>query len=255
MRITVLGATGTAGSRTAEALRERGAEVVEASRSRGVDLVGGEGLAEALRGADAVVDASNPVPAAGSASPEVVEAVSRATRNVLDACAAEGVGHLVLLSIIGIEQPVFDGFPYYLAKREQERLVASGPVRPSIVKTSQWFEFATNPAAVEQSGDEVVVQDWLVQPVAVDSVAAVLAETALGEPLGPVPLLLTGPQRIRLPELTARLLKARGDARPVRTVPPRLPELAEGVLLAPDSARVAGPDVDSWLASPSAQRA
>jgi uncharacterized protein YbjT (DUF2867 family) len=247
-RVAVIGATGTAGARTVGALRERGAEVVEVSRSHGVDLFTGKGLAEALDGVDAVVDAANAFPPPGSEL-SVEEALALATRNLLDAASAAGVRRLVLLSILGIEQPAFDDFAYYRAKRAQEELVAAHLLPSTTVKTSQWFEFATNPAAVEFREDEVVVQDWLIQPIAAASVAAVLAETALADAPPAGPLLLTGPDRVRLPELTGRLMARQGDHRPVRTVPPALPALAEGILLAPPGARIVAPDTESWLAT------
>lgn len=244
MRVAVLGATGTAGSRTVRKLKEKGIAPVEVSRSQGVDLISGVGLREALEGVDVVIDASNPYPPDETLG--LREALTSATRNVVRACAARQVEHLVFLSIIGIENPVFDDFPYYVAKRAQEAAVSGGPVRSTIVKTSQWHEFATNPAAVTLTDDEVLVQDWLVQPVAADTVAEVLVETALGARSVPVRL-ITGPEAIRLPDLTARLLARLGDARPVRAVPPRLAALAEGVLLAPEQAEVLPPDVETWL--------
>jgi uncharacterized protein YbjT (DUF2867 family) len=229
-----------------EGLRASGAEVVEVSRSRGVDLVSGTGLAEAVSGVDVVVDASNAFPS-DEATPWG-EALAAATRNVVEACAGQGVSRLVLLSICGIEDPAFDQFEYYLAKREQERIVAGGGVAATIVKTTQWYEFATNPAAVTFHDDRVEVQDWLVQPVAADSVAAALVQEAL-EPSGAERVLLTGPEQIHLPELTRRRLEALGDSRPVHKTEPYLPELAEGVLLAPAEAQVVGPNVEEWLAA------
>lgn len=244
MKIAVIGATGTAGSRTVSKLKEKGITTVEVSRSTGVDLITGAGLQEALEGVDAAIDTSNAFPSNGT--PGLYEALTSATRNVAAACVSQQVKHLVFLSVIGIEDPVFDEFPYYVAKRAQEAIVSGSPVRSTLVKTSQWHEFATNPAAVTLQEDEVLVQDWLVQPVAADTVAEVLVETALGEQGTPTRL-ITGPEVIRLPELTARLLARLGDTRPVRVAPPRLAALAEGVLLAPEPAEVLPPDVETWL--------
>jgi uncharacterized protein YbjT (DUF2867 family) len=94
--------------------------------------------------------------------------------------------------------------------------------------------------------DEVDAEDWLIQPVAADAVADVLVETALAEPRTPTRT-ITGPEAIRLPDLTARLLERLGDPRPVRVTAPALPSLSEGVLLAPESAAVLEPDVNAWL--------
>jgi uncharacterized protein YbjT (DUF2867 family) len=244
MKIAVIGATGTAGSRTVEKLKDRGVTPVEVSRSRGVDLISGEGLAGALEGVDMAIDTSNAFPPDESVG--LHEVLTTATRNVVDACSAQRVGHLVFLSIVGIENPVFDDFPYYVAKRAQEEIVAEALVPSTIVKSTQWFEFATNPAAVTFREDDVLVEDWLIQPVAADTVAGMLAEVALA-PARDTPQTVTGPEAIRLPELTARLLDRRGDTRTVHVTPPALAAFAEGALLAPDSAAVAGPDVDTWL--------
>jgi uncharacterized protein YbjT (DUF2867 family) len=243
MKITVIGATGTAGSRTVAKLTHLGHEAVSASRASGVDLTTGDGLRDALAGADAAVDASNLYLSQG----DLVETHASAERHLVEACAAQGVGHLVVLSIAGIEKPLFDDFPYYLAKRAQERTASAGPVPATIVKSTQWHEFATNPFVATPEEDAVEVQDWLVQPVAVDAVAEVLVEAALGSPQETTRT-IAGPEQIRLPDLTARLLERHGDPRPVRAIAPMLADLAQGVLLAPE-AEVVGPDVEMWLRS------
>lgn len=246
MKVAVIGATGTAGSRVVQRLKEKDVSVVEVSRSKGVDLISGEGLSEALSGVDAAVDASNAFPSDESMG--LGEALTTATRHVVDACARQGVSRLVFLSILGIETPVFDEFPYYVAKREQEEIVGNSNLDATILKTSQWYEFATNPAAVTFDDDEVLVQDWLVQPVAADTVADVLVQEATSSSSKSL-LSITGPEKIRLPELTRRILETLGDRRPVRTIEPSLAALSDGVLLAPKDAKVMGPDVDGWLGS------
>ena len=241
--IAVIGATGTAGSRVVSRLRARDVGVVEISRAHGVDVISGRGLFQALAGVDVVIDVSNPMPADGHAS--ITQTVATATRNVVGACAARDIQRLVVLTIAGIEDPVFDGFPYYEAKRAAKDIVLDGPVPATIVKSTQWYEFATNPAAVSSHDGEVIVQDWLVQPIAADTVADVLVEAALSQT--PAPRTITGPDAIRLPELTTKMLAQQGDNRRVRTVQPELAALASGALLASDGAVVIGPDVDAWL--------
>lgn len=243
-RIAVAGATGTVGSLITGRLTAAGHTVVPVSRSAGVDLHTGAGLAEALAGADVVVDASNAAPADPEA--DVVAAIAAATRRLLDTAREQGVGRFVAVSITNIENPVFDRHGYYLAKRAQERVIAESGFEATVVKTTQWHEFAENPAAVWFAEDSVTVADWLVQPVAADAVAEVVVDACVGEFAG-ARIELGGPETVRLPELTARLLAARGDGRPVKTVPPVLPALGEGVLLAPPSARLVGPTVAEWL--------
>jgi uncharacterized protein YbjT (DUF2867 family) len=124
-------------------------------------------------------------------------------------------------------------------------MVLDGPVPATIVKSTQWYEFATNPAAVTCDDDEVTVEDWLIQPIAADSVADVLVETALGQTH--MPRTITGPQAMRLPDLTSKLLAPQGDGRRVRAVQSELAGFAAGALLPSDGDIAIGPDIDTWL--------
>jgi uncharacterized protein YbjT (DUF2867 family) len=241
--IAVIGATGTAGSRVVARLRAHGVAVVEISRAHGVDLISGRGLSRALEGVDVAIDVSDPAPADGWS--DVSQALAAATRNVVGACAAQEIQRLVVPTISGIEDPTLDGFPYYQAKRVAKEMMLESPVPVTIVKSTHWYEFATNPAAVTFDGDEVTVQDWLIQPIAADSVADVLVEAALGQTH--MPRTITGPQPMRLPDLTSKLLARQGDGRRVRAVPPELAGFATGALLASDGAITIGPDIDTWL--------
>lgn len=151
----------------------------------------------------------------------------------------------MVLTIAGIEDPVFDEFPYYQAKREAKEILLDGPVPTTVVKSTQWYEFATNHDAVSCDDNEVIVEDWLIQPIAADTVADVLVETALAQTH--TPRTITGPDAIRLPELTSKLLVRQGDRRAVRSVEPAVSALGAGALLASGHAVVVGPDVDTWL--------
>jgi uncharacterized protein YbjT (DUF2867 family) len=240
--IAVIGATGTAGSLVTAKLKSQDVTVVEISRSHGDDLISGQGLSQALQGVDIAIDASNVLP---DDSGDIVAAHSKAARNLVGACVAGNVRRLVLLTIAGIDRPEFDDYSYYVAKRLQREIVLHSRVPTTIVKSTQWHELAVNPAAVTFSPTEVVVQDWLIQPIAADSVAEVLVVAATGAQS--VPRTITGPDVIRLPALTSRLLDAQGDQRHVRTADPPLAALADGALLAPDHAVAIGPTVDTWL--------
>lgn len=240
--IAVIGATGTAGTRVVARLRARALPVIEVSREHGVDLVSGQGLSEALEGVDVAIDVSNPRPDRWC---DITGVLTTASRNLVGACAAQDVRRLVVSTIAGIEDPVFDGLPFYAAKRAAKQIALDGPVPTTIVKSTQWYESATDPALVSGDGDKVTVQDWLIQPIAADTVADVLVEAALGQTHQP--RAITGPEAIRLPELTSRLLALQGDDRRVRAVPPVVAGLATGALLASGQAIVVGPDVDTWL--------
>ena len=241
--IAVIGATGTAGSRVIARLKGRDITVVEISRAHGVDLITGHGLSEALAGVDVVIDVANPISTDDHV--DVADHLATAYRNLVGACASQGVQRLVVSTVAGIEDPVFDGVPCFVAKRTAEEVVLEGPVPAAIVKSTQWYEFASSPAAVNFDDGEVIAQDWLIQPIAADTVADVLVEAALGQTRGP--RTITGPEAIRLPELVSKLLASQGDDRRVRVAEPALAAFSRGALLAPDHAVVLGPDLDTWL--------
>lgn len=239
--IAVLGATGTAGSLVVREAASRGHKVIAVSRSNGVDLLTGGGLAEAIAGADSVIDASSPG-GPGSA----VETLGRAASNVTRACAEAGVPHLVVLSIAGIDSPGFDGFDYYLGKRRQETIAQHSGVPYTILRSAQWFEFGLHSSAVSHDRDEVIAEDWSIQPIAVRTVARILVDLATATPLLGVRL-VAGPDRMRLPELTRRCLAALDDDRPVRSIPARLPAFADGTLLASAGSELHEPTLERWL--------
>ena len=107
--------------------------------------------------------------------------LATASRNSIGACAAQEIQRLVVSTIAGIEDPAFNGVPYYEAKRAAKEIVLDSPVPTTIVKSTHLYEFATHPAAVSFDDDEVVVQDRLIQPITADTVADVLVEAALGQ--------------------------------------------------------------------------
>ena len=186
-------------------LKSQDVAIVEISRSHGVDLIsGGRGLSEALQGVDVAIDASNVSP---DDSGDVVAAQTRAAHNVVDACVAGEVRRLVLLTIAGIDRREFDDYPYYVAKRLQREIARHSAVPTTIVKSTQFHEFATNPAAVTFSPNEIVAEDWLIQPIAADTVAEVLVVAATGAQSAP--RAITGPGLIRLPDLTSKSLMHR----------------------------------------------
>ena len=244
MKIAIIGATGTAGRATTRSARQAGYDVITLSRATGIDLHTGEGLTSALDGADVAIDTSNPFPV--SADADLVATFRDATARVVRACQHAGVDRLVHVSICNIDDPAFDEFDYYLAKRAQEQVLADCALEHVVVRSTQWMEFALNPGAVTQSDDQVRVEDWLVQPVAVDEVARVLVEASSGSVRDRQ---IAGPERVHLPDLTRQLLQAKGDVRPVVVTAPGLPELAQGVLLAPRGAELLGPDVARWVST------
>lgn len=241
--IAIAGATGTLGTKITERLNAQGDKVIPLARAHGIDLHTGAGLDQALIGAQVLVDVSNPFPT--SAVQDLEEALVGATRRLVAAAQNAGVQRLVFVSINNVKSPAFDDFPYFLAKRHQEEVVRQADIKSAIVTTAQWFEFATNPAAVAESDDHLRVEDWLIQPVAADTVANAVIEAATGTTASNVAL--AGPEPMRLPQLTAAWLAARGDSRSVITAPASHPALADGTLLAPGEARIVGPTMQEWL--------
>ncbi|MEO3806375.1 NAD(P)H-binding protein [Nonomuraea sp. B1E8] len=244
MRIAVAGATGNIGSLTAATLERDGHEVVRISRSLGVDLATGDGLDDVLAGAEAVVDAIN-APAAGPE--ETVAFFGATTRTLLAAGERAGVRHHVLLSIVGIHR--VEGNAHYAGKREQERLVAAGPVPWTIVPVTQFHDFAEMVAGWTEQDGVATIAPLLVQPIAPADVAGVLAELAAGEPRGRYAD-VAGPEPQDLVDMARRTHEARG--RTVRLVPTWSgifgPAMAGDVLLPGEGAHIAPTTFDDWLA-------
>lgn len=177
MKIAVAGATGNIGALAVELLERLGHDVVRISRSLGTDLTTGAGLDDALGGASAVIDVLN---IAAASDDESIERFGSATQNLLAAGERTGVGHHVLLSILGLDR--VEGNAHYAGKREQERLVTSGPVPWTIVRASQFHDFAEMVARWSERDGSATIAPLLVQPIAPREVAQVLVEVALGEP-------------------------------------------------------------------------
>jgi uncharacterized protein YbjT (DUF2867 family) len=209
MKIVVIGGTGLIGSKVVAALREQGHEAVAASPRLGINSLTGEGLAEALDGASAVVDVSNSPSFEETA---VLAFFETSTRNLLAAEAAAGVGHHIALSIVGIDRSPDNG--YFQAKIAQEQLIASGPIPYSIVRATQFFEFIDGIADAATTGNDVHIAPVAFQPIAADDVARAVAGVAVNAPLNGR-LEIAGPEQLRFDEVIGRRLRARNDARQV----------------------------------------
>ena len=166
MKIVVIGGTGLIGSKLVEKLRKDGHDPLAASPDTGVNALTGEGLAEALEGAQVVVDVAN-APAWDDAA--VLDFFQTATRNLLGAETTAGVGHHVALSVVGADRLPDSG--YLRAKVAQEELVEAGPVPYTIVRATQFFEFIGRIADSSTDGDTVRLSPALVQPESADDVA------------------------------------------------------------------------------------
>ena len=211
MKIVVIGGSGLIGSKVVKNLLQRGHEVVAASPSTGVNTITGEGLAEALAGAQVVVDVAN---APSWEDQAVLEFFEKSGRNLLAAEAAAGVGHHVALSVVGTERLLASG--YFRAKLTQENLIKASSIPFTIVRATQFFEFVGSIAQLATEGATVRLPSALMQPIVSDDVAAAVADVALGEPINGM-VELAGPEPIRQDELVRQFLSATGDARKVIT--------------------------------------
>ena len=211
MKLIVIGGTGLIGTKVVKDLREKGHEVLAASPSQGINSVTGEGLAEALVGAQVVVDVSNSPSWEDKA---VLEFFEKSERNLAAAEAAAGVGHHVALSVVGTDRMLASG--YFRAKMAQENLIKASKIPFTIVRATQFFEFVGAIAQFSTEGATVRLPSALMQPIVSDDVAAALADVAIAEPLNDT-VEVAGPEPIRMDELVRRFLAAKGDPRKVIT--------------------------------------
>jgi uncharacterized protein YbjT (DUF2867 family) len=216
MKIVVIGGTGLIGKKVVTNLRQRGHEVLPASPSSGVNTVTGEGLAQALAGAQVVVDVAN---APSWEDNAVLAFFESSGRNLVAAETAAGIHHHLALSVVGTDHLLASG--YFRAKLAQENLIKASPIPYTIVRATQFFEFVSGIAQAATEGQTIRLPPVLMQPIASDDVAAAMAEAAIANPLNDT-IDLAGPEPIRQNQLVRQFLTATGDARTVVTDPKAL---------------------------------
>jgi uncharacterized protein YbjT (DUF2867 family) len=242
MKIAVIGGTGLIGSQVVKILNADGHEAVPSSPSSGLDLITGKGLPEALAGADVVVNLSNS-PTFDDASPAFFRT---SMDNLLAAARDAGVGHAVILSIVGAE--LVPDLVYYRAKVLQEDILKTGPVPYSIVRSTQFFEFMD--AVLSWTSDENTVRlpATLVQPIASADIAQAVADVSAGAPLRGTRD-IAGPEVFPLDALGKITLAARGDQRTVVTdnTAGMFAAVSGDALIAKDGAVIAKTTYQEWL--------
>jgi uncharacterized protein YbjT (DUF2867 family) len=251
MKIVVIGGTGLIGSKLVADLRKNGNDPVAGSPNTGVNTVTGEGLSEALGGAQVVVDVSN---APDWSDDAVMHFFATSSRNLLAAEAAAGVAHHVALSVVGTERMTESG--YFRAKLAQEELIKQSSIPYSIVRATQFFEFMDGIADAATDGSTVRLPPALIQPMAADDIASALATVVLAPPVNGT-IEIAGPEAFRLDEFTRERLKTRQDPREVITDPQaRYFGIApsERTLLPGDDARIFDTRFDEWLRNAEASR-
>lgn len=212
MKFAVIGGTGLIGSQVVKILNAAGHKAVPHAQSTGVDVISGQGLDEAVAGADVIVNLTNS-PTFDEASPAFFQT---SMDNLLAAAQKGGVGHFVILSIVGVDQvPELD---YYRAKVLQEDVLTAGPIPYSIVRATQFMEFMDAVLSWTADGDTVRLPATPIQPIASKDVADAVAGVAAGAPLGSIRNIV-GPEIFSLDELGRITLSHKGDSRTVVTDP------------------------------------
>ncbi|ADJ45230.1 nucleotide-diphosphate-sugar epimerase/NmrA family protein [Amycolatopsis mediterranei S699] len=245
MRVVVVGGTGLIGRNLVTRLAGQGHEAVPAAPSTGVNTLTGEGLKEALQGADVVVDVSN---SPSFADDDVLAFFRTSTGHVVEAAKEAGVGHYVALSVVGTDrQP---GVGYFRAKVAQEELITAAGLPFSIVRATQFFEFAGGIADGSTTDGVVRLPGAGVQPMAAAEVSAAVGRAATGDPIGGITE-VAGPEVFGLAEWVRTALTARSDPRQVVT-DPEAPYFGavpgpEDLLPGP-GARLAETTLAEWLA-------
>ena len=205
MKIAVMGASGLIGGKVVSLLSADGHAVVAASRLSGVDVITGAGLADALAGAGVLVDVLN----APSFEPDaVMDFFTTSASNLVEAASRTGVGHYVVLSIVGVDG--LPDSPYMRAKVVQERIITGSGVPFSIVRATQFAEFTDAIVDSLTVDDEVRVPHARIQPIPADEVAATLARTAASEPINGIRN-IGGPAKVSFEQVARDVLARRGN--------------------------------------------
>ncbi|MDT5103895.1 MAG: hypothetical protein QOI25_1408 [Mycobacterium sp.] len=209
MKLTVVGASGLIGTKVVDLLTAAGHQVVATSRSSGVDVLTGEGLADALAGADVLIDVVNSPSFEDEA---VLQFFSTSTTNLAAAAKTAGVGHYVALSIVGADDLPDSG--YMRAKVVQEKTIVDSGIPYSVVRATQFHEFAEAITGSLVVGDEVRVPDGLIQLIASDDVATAVARVAVGPPLGGI-VNIAGPDKFSFADMASAVIAKQGDDKTV----------------------------------------
>lgn len=251
MKIVVIGGSGLIGSKLVGILRSKGHEVLAASPDSGVNTITGEGLSEALAGAQVVVDVANS-PSFEDAA--VLKFFETSGTNLLAAEARTGVRHHVALSIVGTDRVADSG--YLRAKLAQESLIKRSGIPYSILRSTQFFEFVSRIAQSGEKGASVHVPGALFQPILSADVVAALADITLGPPVNGT-VEVGGPELFRMDDLVRRVLQANGDMREVITDAHARyfgAELNDRSLVADSGARIGSKRFEDWLKDSASQR-
>ena len=244
MKIVVVGGTGLIGKKVVARLAAQGHDVLAASPGTGVNALTGEGLAQALAGAQVVVDVANSPSFEDQA---VLNFFETSGRNLAAAEKQAGVAHHVALSVVGTDKLAQSG--YFRAKIAQEALIRQAGIPYTIVRSTQFLEFLGGIAQSAGQADTITLTPALIQPISSDDVADAVADAALAAPVNGM-FDIAGPERFRLSDLVQRYLEATGDKRTVVADPAAKyfgADLQEGTLVPEGEARLGHIRFEDWI--------
>ena len=244
MKIVVVGGTGLIGKKVVARLAAQGHDVLAASPGTGVNALTGEGLAQALAGAQVVVDVANSPSFEDQA---VLNFFETSGRNLAAAEKQAGVAHHVALSVVGTDKLAQSG--YFRAKIAQEALIRQAGIPYTIVRSTQFLEFLGGIAQSAGKADTIHLTPALIQPISSDDVADAVADAALAAPVNGM-IDIAGPERFRMSDLVQRYLQATGDRRTVVADPAARyfgADLQEGTLVPEGEARLGHIRFEDWI--------
>jgi uncharacterized protein YbjT (DUF2867 family) len=247
MKIVVIGGTGLIGSKMVSQLKKMGHEVLAASPDTGVNTITGEGLSEALKGAEKVVDVAN---SPSFADDDVMEFFKTSGHNLLAAEKEAGVKHHIALSIVGADRLPNSG--YLRAKVEQERLIRESGIPYTILHSTQFFEFAGGIVKEATVGNTVRLSSGLFQPIASDDVVAAMVDITIKNPINGI-VEIGGPEKLGMDQFGKIYLDMKQDKREVISDPKALyfgTVINDQSLVPADNARKGSIRYEDWIRIP-----
>lgn len=252
MKTVVIGASGVLGSRVADILTERGDEVVRANRAVGVDAYTGDGLAEVMKGADAVVDCLSIQTLKAAAATDFFATTAT---NIGRAATEAGVAHLICVSIANADDPAVNAkFGYYQGKAVQEdtyrEVVPPGML--TILASVQWYELAEQMMGRMGFGPIAIVPKMWCRPAAAADVAAAVADMVAAGPDPDAPaggrkIEVAGPVEVGLVDVAKAIAAQRKSPRWVISAPVGGRAVRAGGLVPAHPDVITSTTLDEWL--------
>lgn len=248
-QVTVVGSTGLIGTQVVRLLTAAGHDIVEVSQATRADVFTGEGLDDALAGSDVVIDVVN------SATPEDPSEFffKRTSANLAAAGAKAGVGHYVVLSIVGADRlaPIAG---YMRGKLAQEEAAANSGLPWTVVRSTQFHELTTGITESLLTGEAVHAPLASIQTIASSELAVILTRIATTGALNRIHE-VSGPERMAFADMARTVLAHQGRDLPVVDDPAAtyfgLP-IDHGTLVASGDAELGTTRLKDWLSSTAA---